>query len=56
MAVLRVAKRVAEGGHDVPDDVVRRRYVSGLRNLFRMYSPAGRFLVALRLLAFARRL
>jgi predicted ABC-type ATPase len=38
-AVRRVAQRVSEGGHAVPDDVVRRRYASGLRNFFRLYSP-----------------
>jgi len=39
MAVDRVAKRALEGGHDVPEDVVRRRYASGLQNFFRLYSP-----------------
>ncbi|MCE7937175.1 MAG: Zeta toxin family protein [Chloroflexi bacterium CFX6] len=38
MAVARVAERVRSGGHDVPEEVVRRRYRSGLRNLFDMYS------------------
>ena len=27
------------GGHDVPEDVVRRRYRAGLRNFFEMYQP-----------------
>ncbi len=39
LAVHRVAERVAEGGHDVPEDIVRRRYVFGLQNFFRLYSP-----------------
>jgi predicted ABC-type ATPase len=39
LAVRRVAERAREGGHKVPDDVVRRRYGSGLRNLFRLYIP-----------------
>ena len=39
VAVQRVANRVAQGGHAVPDDVVRRRYESGLSNLFRLYMP-----------------
>jgi predicted ABC-type ATPase len=39
VAVRRVAQRVAEGGHAVPEDVIRRRYASGLRNFFRLYSP-----------------
>jgi predicted ABC-type ATPase len=39
MAVRRVAERVSEGGHAVPEDVVRRRFVSGVRNLFQLYGP-----------------
>jgi predicted ABC-type ATPase len=37
LAVARVAERVREGGHDVPDEVVRRRFTAGLRNLCRLY-------------------
>jgi predicted ABC-type ATPase len=37
MAVERVANRVRQGGHDVPEDVVRRRFASGRRNLFQLY-------------------
>ncbi len=37
-AVKRVAKRVSQGGHNIPTDVVYRRYASGLKNLFQMYS------------------
>jgi predicted ABC-type ATPase len=36
-AIARVAERVGRGGHDVPADVIRRRYVAGLRNLFGVY-------------------
>ncbi len=36
-AVKRVAKRVSQGGHNIPIDVIYRRYASGLRNLFLMY-------------------
>lgn len=36
-AVKRVAKRVSQGGHNIPTDVVYRRYASGLRNLFQLY-------------------
>ena len=32
MAVQRVAQRVLEGGHDVPESVVRRRFFAGWRN------------------------
>jgi predicted ABC-type ATPase len=37
IAVARVANRVAQGGHNVPSVDIRRRYVSGLRNLFHLY-------------------
>jgi len=39
LALARVAERVARGGHDVPEEVVRRRYRAGLRNLFSLYRP-----------------
>ena len=39
MAVARVAARVAQGGHNVPDDVIRRRFGLGLRNLESIYKP-----------------
>ncbi len=38
-AVARVAKRVSLGGHNIPTDVVRRRYDAGLQNLFQLYIP-----------------
>jgi predicted ABC-type ATPase len=39
LAVERVARRVASGGHDIPETVVRRRYAAGLRNFFALYRP-----------------
>jgi predicted ABC-type ATPase len=39
MAVARVAARVQEGGHDVPEETIRRRYDAGLSNFFRLYQP-----------------
>jgi len=39
MAVSRVANRVRQGGHHVPEVDVRRRYVSGQWNLFQLYRP-----------------
>lgn len=39
MAEMRVAARVISGGHDIPKDVIYRRYWSGLRNLFDIYVP-----------------
>jgi predicted ABC-type ATPase len=39
LAIQRVAKRVREGGHNIPEAVVRQRYARGLANLFDMYIP-----------------
>jgi predicted ABC-type ATPase len=39
LAVARVAERVRTGGHDVPLDDVRRRFVRGRRNFFTLYRP-----------------
>jgi predicted ABC-type ATPase len=39
MAVARVRERVRAGGHNVAEDVVRRRYEGGLRNFFELYRP-----------------
>jgi predicted ABC-type ATPase len=39
LAVARVKTRVQEGGHDVPNPVVARRYYAGLKNLFELYIP-----------------
>ncbi len=36
-AIARVAQRVSEGGHDVPEAVIRRRFHSGWRNFERIY-------------------
>ena len=38
-AIRRVAERVAQGGHSIPPDVIRRRFVSGLRNFTTLYQP-----------------
>lgn len=39
LALQRVAERVRNGGHDIPASTTRRRYVSGISNLFNLYSP-----------------
>jgi predicted ABC-type ATPase len=39
LAKARVATRVKEGGHNIPPDVIERRYKSGITNLFRLYLP-----------------
>ena len=33
LAISRVAERVAQGGHNIPEQVIRRRYKAGLDNL-----------------------
>jgi predicted ABC-type ATPase len=37
LAVARVAARAAQGGHNVPADVIRRRFHAGLRNFEDLY-------------------
>jgi predicted ABC-type ATPase len=39
LAKQRVAKRVSQGGHNIPDDVVERRYYRGVSNLLNLYIP-----------------
>jgi predicted ABC-type ATPase len=39
VAVSRVARRVREGGHRIPLDIIRRRYWAGLRNMRHLYLP-----------------
>jgi predicted ABC-type ATPase len=34
LSVARVAVRVMQGGHHVPEDIIRRRYYRGLANFF----------------------
>jgi predicted ABC-type ATPase len=38
-AVTRVQERVKLGGHGIPEEVIRRRYVSGLHHFFNLYLP-----------------
>jgi len=39
MAEQRVASRVASGGHNIPKEVIHRRYWLGLQNLFEIFTP-----------------
>ena len=39
LAKNRVATRVLEGGHNIPNNVIERRYVNGVKNLFSIYLP-----------------
>jgi len=36
-AIARVAMRVQQGGHDIPEKVIRRRFVAGMRNFVEVY-------------------
>ncbi|MFT4018389.1 MAG: hypothetical protein QM668_15600 [Agriterribacter sp.] len=38
LARERVRIMVAEGGHNIEPDVIERRYIKGIRNLFDIYS------------------
>ncbi|MEZ5383932.1 MAG: zeta toxin family protein [Prosthecobacter sp.] len=42
-AIARVAERVKQGGHHIPDDVIRRRFAAGLRNYEESYRQAVDF-------------
>lgn len=39
MAIARVHQRVAAGGHNVLEEVIRRRFQAGLRNFSQVYQP-----------------
>lgn len=39
LAKERVKIRVLEGGHNIEPEVIKRRYVKGLKNLFKIYLP-----------------
>ncbi len=39
LAKERVKMRVQEGGHNIPNDVIERRYLNGIVNLFEIYFP-----------------
>lgn len=39
LAKERVKTRVKEGGHNIPEEVIERRYYRGINNLFEIYLP-----------------
>jgi predicted ABC-type ATPase len=39
LAKERVKIRVSEGGHNIETDVIERRYLKGIKNLFNVYLP-----------------
>lgn len=38
-AMQRVAERVVKGGHNIPSEIIERRYYRGLFNLINLYIP-----------------
>ena len=38
-AIARVALRVRQGDHNIPEDVIRRRFYGGLQNFHEVYKP-----------------
>lgn len=40
VAIARVALRVSQGGHRIPEEVIRRRFAAGAQNLETAYKPA----------------
>jgi predicted ABC-type ATPase len=38
-AADRVARRVSKGGHNIPIEVIERRYYRGIKNLLNLYIP-----------------
>ena len=38
-AIARVAERVSQGGHNIPEPVIRRRFIAGRRNFALHYKP-----------------
>jgi predicted ABC-type ATPase len=41
LAIERIARRVRRGGHNIPEDVVKRRFDRGIKNFFQIYRPLG---------------
>lgn len=39
LTIERVAKRVSNGGHHIPANVIERRYYRGIYNLYNLYMP-----------------
>ena len=38
-AIARVAQGVRQGGHDIPEATIRRRFAAGRQNFERLYAP-----------------
>ncbi|WP_233120894.1 hypothetical protein [Chlorobium sp. KB01] len=40
IAVSRVAERVMQGGHNIPEEIIRRRFAAGCTNFQNKYKAA----------------
>lgn len=47
LAIDRVKMRVAAGGHNIQEEVIRRRYRNGVKNLFNIYTSICDFWIML---------
>lgn len=45
LAKTRVRERVAKGGHDIPEDVIERRYERGIKNLNKFIRACDQWVV-----------
>ena len=45
LAIERVKTRVTEGGHDIPEEVIRRRYIKGIQNINKFTSISDYWLI-----------
>lgn len=45
LAIERVAERARSGGHDIPEEIIRRRFRRGLDNFRNLYFPVADFFV-----------
>jgi predicted ABC-type ATPase len=45
LAISRVAERVSQGGHHIPEDVIRRRFAAGFKNLPKYQKAVNSFVV-----------
>jgi predicted ABC-type ATPase len=39
LAIERVARRVRQGGHHIPEEIIKRRYNNGIKNLVNLFLP-----------------
>ena len=44
LAIERIKGRVREGGHNIPDSIIKRRFEKTLKNLFHIYLPLTDYL------------